>query len=85
MADLSLNPCGIPLPNPFNPAPTTVDRFLDKMGYAATEMLASLIQVNSLDSSLYWFCSRLEIKVGLSSRDQYRRVPSFLPPEVPVL
>lgn len=45
-----------------NPGLTTVDQFIDKMGYVATEMLVSLIQGNSLDSSLYKMPTRLIIR-----------------------
>lgn len=45
-----------------NPGLTTVDQFIDKMGYVATEMLVSLIQGNSLDSNLYKIPTRLIIR-----------------------
>ncbi len=36
-----------------NPGLTTVDQFIDDMGYVATEMLISLIEGNSLESDVY--------------------------------
>lgn len=45
-----------------DPNLTTVDQFIDKMGYVATEMLVGLIQGNSLDSNLYKIPTRLIIR-----------------------
>ena len=41
---------------------TTVDQFIDKMGYVASEMLISLIQGNSLDSNLYKMPTQLVVR-----------------------
>ncbi|MBN1995862.1 MAG: LacI family DNA-binding transcriptional regulator [Anaerolineae bacterium] len=41
---------------------TTVDQFIDKMGYVATEMLVSLIQGNCPDSNLYKIPTRLIVR-----------------------
>jgi LacI family transcriptional regulator len=41
---------------------TTVDQFIEKMGYVATEMLVSLIQGNSLESNLYKIPTRLIVR-----------------------
>jgi LacI family transcriptional regulator len=45
-----------------NPGLTTVDQFVDKMGYVATEMLVSLIQGESLDSNLYKMPTHLIVR-----------------------
>ena len=41
---------------------TTVDQFMDKMGYVATEMLVSLIQGNCLDSNVHKIPTRLIVR-----------------------
>jgi len=46
----------------FNPALTTVDQFIDKMGYVATEKLISLIQGESLESDLYKMSTQLIVR-----------------------
>jgi LacI family transcriptional regulator len=51
-----------------HPALTTVDQFIDKMGYAATEMLVALIQEGSLESN------RHEMPVQLVVRDSCRAI-----------
>ncbi len=58
-----------------NPGLTTVDQFIDKMGYVATEMLISLIQGESLDSNLY------EMPTQLIIRDSCRAIASNTPLE----
>lgn len=45
-----------------NPALTTVDQSIDKMGYVATEMLIRLIQGESLDSHLYKMLTQLIVR-----------------------
>lgn len=45
-----------------NPALTTIDQSIDRMGYVATEMLIRLIQGESLDSHLYKMPTRLIIR-----------------------
>jgi len=52
---------------------TTVDQFIDKMGYVATEMLIDLVQGKSLESSLY------EMPTQLIVRDSCRAVTSNNP------
>ncbi len=46
----------------FNPALTTVDQFIDRMGYVATELLIALIQGESLESDLYEIATQLVIR-----------------------
>jgi LacI family transcriptional regulator len=46
----------------FNPSLTTVDQFIDKMGYVATEMLIRLIQGESLDNNLCMVRTELVIR-----------------------
>jgi LacI family transcriptional regulator len=46
----------------FNPALTTVDQFIDKMGYVATEMLIGLIQGEPLESDLYKMPTQLVVR-----------------------
>ncbi|MEJ2750632.1 MAG: substrate-binding domain-containing protein, partial [Anaerolineae bacterium] len=41
---------------------TTVDQFLDEMGYIATQMLITLIQNQSLDEPIYKMPTRLVIR-----------------------
>jgi LacI family transcriptional regulator len=41
---------------------TTVDQFIDRMGYIAVEMLVNLIQGSSLDSNLYKIPTRLIVR-----------------------
>jgi LacI family transcriptional regulator len=53
-----------------NPGLTTVDQFIDKMGYVATEMLISLIQGECLDSYLY------EMPTHFITRDSCRAIAS---------
>jgi LacI family transcriptional regulator len=50
----------------FNPSLTTVDQFIDKMGYVATEMLIGLIQGEPLDNNLY------QVRTELVVRDSCR-------------
>jgi LacI family transcriptional regulator len=50
------------------PALTTVDQFIAKMGYAATELLMHLIQGNSQDSNL------IEVPTQLVIRDSCRAI-----------
>lgn len=45
-----------------NPALTTVDQFIDKMGYVATEMLIGLIQGEPLESDLYKMPTQLIVR-----------------------
>jgi LacI family transcriptional regulator len=45
-----------------NPALTTVDQFMDKMGYVATEMLIALVQGEPLDSDLYKVPTQLIVR-----------------------
>jgi LacI family transcriptional regulator len=58
----------IPEANYCNPALTTVDQFIDKMGYVATEALIGLIQGKSLESDLY------RMSTELVARDSCRAV-----------
>jgi LacI family transcriptional regulator len=51
------------------PALTTVDQFIDKMGYVATEMLIRLIQGETLDSNLH------KIPTQLVVRDSCQAIP----------
>jgi LacI family transcriptional regulator len=46
----------------FNPALTTVDQFIDRMGYVATEMLIRLIEGECLDGNLYKMPTELIIR-----------------------
>jgi LacI family transcriptional regulator len=46
----------------FNPALTTVDQFIERMGYVATEMLIDLIQGKSLESDLHKIPTQLVIR-----------------------
>jgi LacI family transcriptional regulator len=46
----------------FNPALTTVDQFIEKMGYVATEMLIDLIQGKSLECDLHKIPTQLIIR-----------------------
>ncbi|MFC2037463.1 substrate-binding domain-containing protein, partial [Chloroflexota bacterium] len=46
----------------YNPALTTVDQFIDRMGYLATEMLMSLIQGHTLESDLYRVPTELVVR-----------------------
>jgi LacI family transcriptional regulator len=46
----------------FNPALTTVDQFIHKMGYVATEMLIGLIQGEPLESDLYKMPTQLVVR-----------------------
>lgn len=46
----------------FNPALTTVDQFIDKMGFMATEMLIGLIQGKALDIAVYRMPTQLVIR-----------------------
>ncbi len=46
----------------FHPPLTTVDQFLDRMGYVATEMLLRLIQGESVDGQVYHMPTRLVIR-----------------------
>ena len=45
-----------------NPALTTVDQFMNKMGYVATEMLVALIQGEPLESDLYKVPTQLIVR-----------------------
>jgi LacI family transcriptional regulator len=45
-----------------NPGLTTVDQFIDTMGYVATEMLISLIQGKSLDDDQYTIATQLIVR-----------------------
>jgi LacI family transcriptional regulator len=51
----------------YNPGLTTVDQFIDRMGYLATEMLIQLIQGESLDSKV------CKVHTELVIRDSCRR------------
>jgi LacI family transcriptional regulator len=53
----------------FNPALTTVDQFIGKMGQVATEMLVEMIQGEPLESDLYKMPTQLII------RDSCQAVP----------
>ena len=55
----------------FNPALTTVDQFIDKMGYVATEMLIRLIQGEAPECDLHKMPTRLVI------RDSCRAIPGL--------
>jgi LacI family transcriptional regulator len=44
------------------PALTTIDQFIDKMGYVATEMLIRLIQGETLDSNLHKLPTQLIVR-----------------------
>jgi LacI family transcriptional regulator len=57
----------------FSPGLTTVDQFITRMGYVATEVLIRLIQGESLDSNLS------EINTQLVIRDSCRAISSPLP------
>jgi LacI family transcriptional regulator len=46
----------------FNPALSTVDQFIDRMGHVATEKLINLIRGESLDSSLYKLPTQLVVR-----------------------
>ena len=46
----------------FNPALTTVDQFVEKMGHVATEKLVSLIQGQPLDEDLYKMPTELIVR-----------------------
>lgn len=46
----------------FNPALTTVDQFIVKMGYVATEMLIRLIQTGHLESDRYTMPTQLVVR-----------------------
>jgi LacI family transcriptional regulator len=54
---------------------TTVDQFIDKMGYVAAEMLISLIQGESLDTNLY------EMPTQFIVRGSCRAIAGNTPPE----
>jgi LacI family transcriptional regulator len=56
-----------------NPRLTTVDQFVDRMGYAATEMLIGLIEGESLDNHLY------DLPTELIVRDSCQAVNISLP------
>jgi len=45
-----------------HPGLTTVDQFIDDMGYVATEMLMSLIKGNSLESNVYKMPTQLVVR-----------------------
>jgi len=45
-----------------HPGLTTIDQFIDQMGYVATEMLISLIKGNSLEGNLYKMPTRLVVR-----------------------
>jgi LacI family transcriptional regulator len=45
-----------------NPGLTTVDQFIDRMGYAATEMLIRLVQGESLDNDPFHMPTKLVIR-----------------------
>jgi LacI family transcriptional regulator len=45
-----------------HPALTTVDQFIDKMGYVATEMLVALIQGKSLRTDGYMMPTQLVVR-----------------------
>jgi LacI family transcriptional regulator len=51
----------------FNPALTTVDQSIDKMGYVATEMLIDLIQGKPLESDLYKMPTQLIVRDSCKS------------------
>jgi LacI family transcriptional regulator len=63
-----------------HPGLTTVDQFIDRMGYAATEMLIRLIEGESLDNHLY------DLPTELVVRDSCQAVSVSLPDDskVPV-
>jgi LacI family transcriptional regulator len=46
----------------YHPALTTIDQFIDKMGYVATEMLVALIQGKSLGSDGYKMPTQLVVR-----------------------
>jgi LacI family transcriptional regulator len=56
-----------------NPGLTTVDQFIDRMGYIAIEMLISLIKGEALDGNLY------EMPTQLVVRDSCRAIASASP------
>lgn len=56
-----------------HPGLTTVDQFIDRMGYAATEMLIGLIEGESLDNHLY------DLPTELVVRDSCHAVDISLP------
>jgi LacI family transcriptional regulator len=55
------------------PGLTTVDQFIDRMGYAATEMLIGLIEGESLDNHLY------DLPTEMVVRDSCQAVNISLP------
>jgi LacI family transcriptional regulator len=63
----------IPEAGYFSPGLTTVDQFITRMGYVATEVLIRLIQGESLDSNLS------EIRTQLVVRDSCRAISGPLP------
>lgn len=46
----------------FNPALTTVDQFIDRMGYVAAETLVGLIQGNPLETAVYKMPTELVVR-----------------------
>ena len=46
----------------YNPALTTVDQFMDRMGYVATEMLISLVSGEPLENDLYKVPTKLIVR-----------------------
>jgi LacI family transcriptional regulator len=46
----------------FNPALTTVDQFMNKMGHVATEMLIALVQGEPLEGDLHKVPTQLVVR-----------------------
>ncbi len=64
-----------------NPALTTVDQFIDRMGYVAVEMLIALVQGEPLESDLYKVPTELVVRASCQAFEENApvgRVVDFL-------
>jgi LacI family transcriptional regulator len=53
----------------YNPALTTVDQFIDKMGYVATELLIGLVQGQSCEDTLYEMPTQLVVRDSCRNKE----------------
>ncbi len=58
----------------YNPALTTIDQFIDQMGFIATEMLIGLIEGKSPDLTLYNMPTQLIVRDSCRATDDNARV-----------